>query len=156
LSRRRVVAAGLGIAAAAAIGFSVYWFEPHKLVIDSHAAEPPPASAAAVASGDFQSLEHETSGRAELVRLPEGRHVLRLADLKTSNGPKLRVYLSAIEAQSDGVVYDDGPFVDLGDLKANLGSSNYDVPAGVDVAKYRSAVVWCQRFSVGFGVAPLR
>ena len=40
-------------------------------------------------------------------------------------------------------------------LEGNLGSSNYEIPAGVDLEDFESIVVWCRRFSVGFGVAPL-
>ncbi len=47
-------------------------------------------------------------------------------------------------------------FVNLGALKGNEGSQNYRIPKGVDLETIRSAVVWCRRFTVGFGVAPLR
>jgi hypothetical protein len=64
--------------------------------------------------------------------------------------------LSATPATEDGwSAYDDGAFVILEPLKGNLGSQNYAIPAGIDVARYRSAVVWCNRFSVAFGAAPL-
>ena len=42
-----------------------------------------------------------------------------------------------------------------GHLKANRGDQNYVIPAGTDIASFRSAVIWCVRFKVGFGVAPL-
>ncbi len=45
--------------------------------------------------------------------------------------------------------------MELGRLKGNLGNQNYEIPAGTDLSKYRNAVVWCARFSVGFGVATL-
>jgi hypothetical protein len=45
--------------------------------------------------------------------------------------------------------------VDLGALKGNLGSSNYEIPSELDLEGFRTAVIWCRRFSVGFGVAPL-
>jgi hypothetical protein len=45
--------------------------------------------------------------------------------------------------------------LDLGALKGNLGSSNYEIPANVDLSSFETAVIWCRRFSVGFGVAPL-
>jgi hypothetical protein len=65
------------------------------------------------------------------------------------------VYLSDASASDDWYVYDDGEFVDLGALKGNMGSSNYEIPRTVDLSRFRSAVVWCRRFSVGFAVAPL-
>jgi hypothetical protein len=45
--------------------------------------------------------------------------------------------------------------VELGSLKANQGNINYSVPAGTNLTTVKSAVIWCRRFSVGFGVAPL-
>jgi hypothetical protein len=40
-------------------------------------------------------------------------------------------------------------------LKGNLGNQNYTVPAGTDLSEFRSAVLWCKRFSVSFGAADL-
>lgn len=108
-----------------------------------------------VASGEFRSLEHGTAGTALVLELEDGTRFLRLEGLETSNGPDLRVYLSSEPAQDDWYVYDDEEFVDLGPLKGNIGSSNYEIPADVDLSVLESAVVWCRRFSVGFGVAPL-
>ena len=108
-----------------------------------------------LASGRFQSLEHQTAGRASLLELPDGTRYLRFEDLATSNGPDLRVYLSEIPASDDWYAYGER-FTDLGALKGNLGDQNYPLPADVDVDRYKSAVIWCRRFTVGFGVAPLR
>jgi hypothetical protein len=109
---------------------------------------------ATLARGSFRSLEHGTTGTALLLELPDGSHVLRFEDLDTLNGPDLRVYLS--ELGSDLGMHDYGErFVDLGGLKGNQGNQNYDIPSDLDVSRYRSAVIWCRRFSVGFGVAPL-
>lgn len=119
--------------------------DPSKDPVD----EPP-----VLAAGDFRDLEHATTGRALILELPDGRRVLRLDDLETSNGPDLRVYLSEVAAGDDPRAYGER-FVDLGPLKGNIGDQNYDIPADLDVAKYRSAVIWCVRFTVGFGVAPL-
>jgi hypothetical protein len=117
---------------------------------DASASEP-----VTLVSGEFRSLEHGTTGAALLIELPDGTRFLRLEGLETSNGPDLRVYLSSVPAQDDWYVYDDEEFVDLGPLKGNIGSSNYEIPADVDLSAFETAVVWCRRFSVGFGVAPL-
>jgi hypothetical protein len=100
-------------------------------------------------------LEHDASGRAIVVELADGRRFLRLEDLATSNGPDLRVYLTDRPLSDDLFVWDDGAFVDLGALKGNVGSSNYEIGADLDLSRFRTAVVWCRRFTVGFGVAPL-
>jgi hypothetical protein len=46
-------------------------------------------------------------------------------------------------------------FIDLSALKGNRGSQDYAIPAGTDLAAFKSAVIWCRRFVVGFGVALL-
>ncbi|MDH3497546.1 MAG: DM13 domain-containing protein, partial [Gemmatimonadota bacterium] len=46
-------------------------------------------------------------------------------------------------------------FVGLGGLKGNVGDQNYDIPAGTDLTRYRTVTIWCRRFSVNFGSAPL-
>jgi hypothetical protein len=116
--------------------------------------EPAETGPVTVRAGRFSSLEHDTSGRAKILRLDDGRAFLRFEDLATSNGPDLRVYLSEVPAGDDWYAYGEG-FVDLGALKGNLGNQNYVIPANVDLSRYKSAVIWCRRFAVGFGVAPL-
>ena len=174
MSARRAVVAG--VAAAAVVGaaaFVLAYFEPQKLVVDDRVAEalpgPPQPGASAserggrpagsrprtLAAGSFRSFEHDTTGRASLVRVADGSRVLRLEELRTSNGPVLRVYLSATPATDPSGSF-DRDFVELGRLKGNIGSQNYRVPASVRAERFRSAVVWCKRFSVAFGAAPLR
>lgn len=90
---------------------------------------------------------HNAEGIAKLVYLEGGNDVLRLGDLKVTNGPDLYVYLAADKRASD--------FVDLGRLKANNGNQNYDIPEGTDLSKYDTVLVWCKQFSVLFGSAEL-
>jgi Electron transfer DM13 len=45
--------------------------------------------------------------------------------------------------------------VNLGDLKGNIGEQNYAIARDVDLARYRSVVVWCARFHVAFAAAAL-
>jgi hypothetical protein len=46
-------------------------------------------------------------------------------------------------------------FIDLGPIKGNIGDQNYALGPDVDLSKYRTVSVWCKRFSVNFGAAPL-
>ncbi|MFF1870641.1 DM13 domain-containing protein [Kitasatospora herbaricolor] len=106
-------------------------------------------------AGAFRSGEHPTTGTARLVHLADGSTVLRLENLRTSEGPDVRVYLSAAPAAESKLdTLGEAP-VELGRLKGNLGNQNYAVPAGADLTRLRSAVIWCARFSVGFGAADL-
>ncbi|HEX8100934.1 MAG TPA: DM13 domain-containing protein [Actinomycetota bacterium] len=108
-----------------------------------------------LARGAFRSLEHRTTGSAAVLELESGMRILRFQDLDTSNGPDLHVYLSELPATDDWRAY-GVRYLDLGKLKGNIGSQNYALPEGLDLSRFRSAVVWCERFAVGFGVAGLR
>jgi len=121
---------------------------------DDRVASEESAGPRTLREGSFRSLEHATSGKASVVRLGDGRRFLRFENLATSNGPDLRVYLSEVPASDDWFAYGER-FIDLGPLKGNLGNQNYILPAGTDLSRYESAVIWCKRFTVGFGVAPL-
>ncbi len=140
-------------------GVLAYLFQPWKLWVDDVVDEAPPlAASTVVAAGRFVSHEHETSGRVQVLRLPDGSRVLRIEDLETSNGPALRVWVtdaSVLEGRDGWFVFDDGRHVDLGELRGNVGSQNYPLPSGVDLAELHSVSIWCERFHVSFGAAEL-
>jgi hypothetical protein len=47
-------------------------------------------------------------------------------------------------------------FVDLGRLRAFKGSQRYTIPGGLDLARYRSVIIWCEQFSVLISPADLQ
>jgi len=108
-----------------------------------------------VAEGAFKGLAHETMGKASLYQLPEGKKVLRFSGFETSNGPDVHVYLVAAEIEKGNDAVKQAGFIDLGSLKGNKGDQNYDVPADVDLSKYKTVSVWCARFGVNFATALL-
>lgn len=120
--------------------------------------EPTPAGPVLVTEGELVSHEHPTSGTARIIRDPDSVHQLELVDLDTSNGPDLRVWLTdqpVIEGRDGWHVFDDGAWVELGHLKGNQGNQVYELPDDVDPGDYTSVSIWCKRFSVSFGAAPL-
>lgn len=119
---------------------------------DEDAARSEPVT---LASGEFRSLEHGTTGTAVVLEIEDGSRFLRLERIETSNGPDLRVILTDQPVSDDWHVWDDGEYLDLGALKGNVGSSNYAIPDDLDLSGFETAVIWCRRFSVGFGVAAL-
>jgi hypothetical protein len=106
-----------------------------------------------LASGRFESLEHETSGIAQVIQVPDGRRFLTLTRFETDNGPDLRVYLSTPDV-SENSSGDD--FEDLGGLKGNVGDQQYEIPPEVSLDRLTNALIWCRAFSVGFGAAALQ
>lgn len=126
---------------------------------DDPAAEDPvaekPSEPVALATGSFESRNrYTTTGAATAYALPDGTRTLRLEDFETTNGPDLYVYLTAGDA-SDSDADLDSDFVDLGDLRGNVGNQNYPIPDDVDLDRYDTVVIWCLRFTTSFGVADL-
>lgn len=137
-----------------------YAFRPERLFIDEQVNESFPATAEAtgmpqaVSYGMFHSVAHETRGTATIYEV-NGKRVLRFTDFETSNGPDVQIYLVAAEDANDNETVTKAGFIHLGAMKGNQGDQNYDVPADVDLDKYKSVTVWCRRFGVNFATAPL-
>lgn len=154
MSRRFVVVLAVAILAVVAW----YAFRPERLFINQKVNEQFPTASAAnnkLASGQFHSGAHETKGTATVFQLADGKKTLRLTDFATSNGPDVHVYLVAANDAKDADTVTKAGFIDIGTLKGNIGDQNYELPADADLAKYRSVTIWCKRFSVNFGTAPL-
>ena len=85
--------------------------------------------------------------------------MLRLQNLRSSNGPDLKVWLAAapvIPGRDGWFVFDDDAHVDLGPLKGKVGNQNYAIPDDVDLGRLGSVTIWCDRFSVSFGASELK
>jgi len=147
-NRSKVIAVLAVGAVVAVAGF--LWFRPDKLFLDAKVEQSFDVPTATLASGSFEAIAHPTSGTASIVETAQGRE-LRLQDFRTDNGPDLVVWLSEAEPGGDHA----GGFIDLGVLQGNIGNQVYSIPDDLDLSRYRSVVVWCRRFTVGFGVAGL-
>lgn len=76
-------------------------------------------------------------------------------DFEVGPGPKYHVYLVP-----KGMIRSSGDlsgqaFVDLGRLRAFKGSQRYAIPAGVDLSRFQSVIIWCEQFSVLISPADL-
>lgn len=166
MKNRAIVIAIAGLAVA-----TTAWavFRPELLFIDRSVNETFPSGAPAAAAatstassprvlstGMFHGVAHETKGTATIHELDGGKRVLRLTDFETSNGPDVRVLLIAAADASDNDTVKAATPIELAPLKGNVGDQNYDLPAGVDLGKYRAVTIWCNRFGVNFGTAALR
>jgi hypothetical protein len=104
----------------------------------------------ALRTGSFAGVGdgiHNAEGMAKVIPLQDGSNILRLEDLRVTNGPDLYVYLATDKSASD--------FVSLGKLKANNGNQNYNISSEIDLTKYDTVIIWCRPFSVLFGSADL-
>lgn len=147
------------------VGAGTYWFQPWKLWVSETVREAAPTAGdgrgeapRTLATGRLISHEHTTSGTVRILRLPDGSRTLRLENLDTSNGPDLRVLITDApvkEGRAGWFVFDKGAHTSLGKLKGNKGDQNYALPAGLDLNRYTSVSIWCDRFDVSFGAAAL-
>jgi hypothetical protein len=108
-------------------------------------------TASTLRTGSFVGIGdgiHNAEGEAKVIPFQDGdSNILRLENLRVTNGPDLYVYLATDKTASD--------FVNIGKLKANNGNQNYDIPAGTDLTKYDTVLIWCRPFSVLFGSAEI-
>jgi hypothetical protein len=115
-----------------------------------HGADAMPSSAPSeptiLGEAAMVARAHDVEGRALLLKAGD-QTILRFENLKTINGPDLRIYLSA------GLNNDD--FIDLGPIRATEGNVNYALPPGADTTRYRNALIWCRAFHVLFSYAEL-
>lgn len=100
-------------------------------------------------SGTFTGLsKHVTSGTATIVKTDSG-YVIQLGeDFFFDGAPDPKVALG-----KDGK-YDPSTLIEL--LRENTGAQSYKVPASIDVSAYNEVYIWCEKFSVGLGVAALK
>ena len=112
---------------------------------------PPRDRRVADRTGRFTGTDdfHFGRGTATLREVEPGRWVVRLEDFSVRNGPDLYVVLSPSRSGYTG------DSIEIGRLKATDGSFNMPVPAGADVSRVKSVLIWCKQFSHLFAVAPL-
>ncbi|MCK6616181.1 MAG: DM13 domain-containing protein [Cyclobacteriaceae bacterium] len=106
-----------------------------------------PGMALKLKMGSFAGVSgHTVSGMAATYD-DNGEKVLFLDPFNSQNGPDLRVYLSKdVNA---------GSFINLGRLKSTNGAQSYSIPGNPDLSEYPYVLIWCQQFSVGFGLAEI-
>ncbi len=165
--------------AAVVLAVGLWAFEPWRLWTSSEIDEPLPTVASdtgddgsvrepdpqqggmekpevvELAEGEFEDAEHDTSGTVRVIELSDGSRFVRFEDLAGSDGPDLHVWITDQPSGGDWGSYDDGRYVKLGELKATHGNQNYEIPDDADLSGLTSVVIWCDRFNVAFGTAPV-
>ncbi len=137
-----------------------YAFRPERLFVNKYVDEKLAnanggSAPQTLESGTFHSVLHPTQGTATIYRFADGGRVIRFTNFQTSSlNQELAPAGHAADATDNASVPRAG-FIDLGSIKGNIGDQNYALAPEVDLSKYRTVSVWCKRFSVNFGAAPL-
>jgi hypothetical protein len=159
MTRKRAI---WGVVAIIVIFGLWYAFRPEKLFINKQVNEAAPVqtqgAATPIYTGRFVGEAHKTSGRATFFKQADGTRSLRLTDFSTSNGPQLHVLL--VDGQNPDSSKDFSltavKNVDLGGLKGNQGDQSYSFPGDVDLQKFNTVTIYCERFHANFGSATLQ
>lgn len=162
MTMRNKILIGIG----AVIGLGIVWWLASPLFITNRVSEELPVattsfapivssevvatpSVETIAQGTFTGFDslHRASGNARLIRTNGKAYIRFEEDFTVTNGPDLFVHLGK-NGKYDAEV-------NLGKLKGNEGSQNYEIPATINLDEYSEVWVWCRAFSVPFGKAVL-
>lgn len=135
----------VGLIVAGVVGYTA-----GPLFYDVAVNEEMPTSVSAIPMGIFVGVGdgiHDAQGEVIVIESDDGSRFLRFEKFKATNGPDLFVYLATDESAND--------FINLGELKGNIGNQNYMIPPGADLNNYDTVLIWCKQFSVLFGSAKL-
>lgn len=103
----------------------------------------------ATRTGQFSGLsDHETTGTVTVMKTDDGYIIKLEEDFRFDGAPDPKVALG-----NDGK-YDPATLIQL--LKSNSGAQTYAVPDSIDTAAYNEVYIWCEKYSVGLGVAPIK
>ncbi|MCS1350566.1 DM13 domain-containing protein [Mechercharimyces sp. CAU 1602] len=157
------------------VAFLGLWlvFRPETLILDQQVDEefPHPQSQPSQTSpnerteepqilyqGNFQKGDrsHDGKGKATIYQLANGKRMLRFTQFETDNGPDVKIYLVALPEIKKSTDISKDNYISLGKMKGNKGDQNYEIPDHVDLDKFRSVSIWCERFSVNFASASLK
>ena len=130
--------------------------EPTKPAEPAEPTKSPKPEVVELASGQFEDAEYATDGTAKIVRLADGTRILRIENFSTSQAPVIQVAFSNAPSGGDWGSYDDVRFASVGTLKALSGNQNYEIPEGLDLKGFKSVVIWCAKYDVALGTAPVQ
>jgi hypothetical protein len=134
------------------------WTVTIEQQVDTPLMEPAPAGVAAakvLGTARVHDVDKDGEGTARIYELANGTRVIRLEDFFVSINSDLELRLSE---SPDPKSTDDAvkaPFKVVAPLKATVGNMNYEVPADVDVSRYKSIVIWCEITRNAYAAAPI-
>jgi hypothetical protein len=108
--------------------------------------DPMEMGAMLIKEGTLMGVGHSVSGNVRVYD-SGGQLTVVLDPFSSQNGPDLKIYLSKDEQAME--------YLNLGALKSTTGKQSYEVSGMPNLDQYKFVMVWCQEFSVLFGIAEL-
>jgi hypothetical protein len=107
-------------------------------------------------SGKFVAGEKPTTGSVRVITENGQRFLVLDSGFSTSDqGPDLHVLLDT-SAKPPQTYKNLSSYVNLGKLQQFNGEQRYPIPSAIDLAKFKSVVIWCRMANATFGYAPLQ
>ena len=132
-------------------------FQPISLTSTSTSAKTAIAQnpTVAIRSGTFVAGEKPTTGMARIVT-ENGHRYLELDEAFSTSeqGPDLHVLLDT-PAKPPQTYKNLSSYVNLGKLQKFSGSQRYPIPDTINLASFKSVVIWCRMANATFGYATL-
>jgi len=110
-----------------------------------------------LATGSLMGADsfHQGSGDVSVFELADGSRILRLEEIDVTNGPDLHVIITPVTGVEGRDDVKAPGYLDLGELRGNVGSLNYDLPADYELPEEFTVVIYCVPFHVLFATAEL-
>jgi hypothetical protein len=106
-------------------------------------------------SGQFVAVEKSTAGTVRIITEGGHRYLELDANFTVSNqGPDLHVLLDQ-DTKPNKNYQNLGRTVNLGKLKSFTGIQRYSIPDVINLAQFKSVVIWCRTANATFGYASL-
>ncbi|MCG8419759.1 MAG: DM13 domain-containing protein [Proteobacteria bacterium] len=105
--------------------------------------------------GRWTKKTYSVSGSWKIVREGDKRFLVISGDFRTKNGPDLKVFLSprALGDVTSRNATRDSRLVSR--LPRHKGAQRIEIPAGVDLAQYKTVLIHCKKYSVLFTASAL-
>ena len=84
-----------------------------------------------------------------------GKKVISLKGFKTATAPDLKIFLSPNTTAKVSSKNATQGSVLVAKLKSSKGDQSYTLPAGVDLSKYKSVIIHCEKYSKLWGSSNL-
>jgi Electron transfer DM13 len=107
-------------------------------------------------SGNFKKVEQITKGQAQIVKEGNQTYLELSKDFSTSSdGPDLKVILYSADRIPLNIKGKQQRHK-LGALKKYRGGQRYEIPSDLNLEKFQSVGIWCEKFDATFAYASLR
>jgi hypothetical protein len=131
---------------------------PDTVLSEEDQALPSVTAATRTQGGAFRRLDalRWATGSVDVYQWPDNRKLVRLEEFAAARGPDLRVVLSAApNPQTPEEMQLNNLDLELGPLKGNIGSQQFELPPDIDLTQYASVVIFSPLVNLVFSSAPL-